>query len=60
MVIYLAAPLLAKSSDLTRPDTDVICSRSEQLLDQDLFGLAPRRDWSSHPNLRSKFGTEAV
>ena len=32
MVIYLARGLLRGSSDLTRPDTDVFCSRSEQLL----------------------------
>lgn len=59
MAIYLALPLLAGSSDLTRPDTDVIYSRSEQLLNQDLFGLAPRRDCLVSPysaNQPAKFG----
>jgi hypothetical protein len=64
MVIYLAAELLRRSSDLTRPDTDVFASRNfhtaserkfhskgEQPLDRDLFDLAPRRDYPVSPEL---------
>ena len=49
MLIYLARPLLAGSSDLTRSDTDIFTVGASALQDRNLFGLAPRRDWSSHP-----------
>ena len=43
MAIYLGLPLLPASCSLPFPIL-ITLSRNEQLLDRDLFGLAPRRD----------------
>ena len=51
MLIYLALPLLAGSSDLTRSDTDVFTVGASALHDRNLFGLAPRRDCLVSPSV---------
>ena len=48
VVIYLVLPLLVTSCSLPFP-IPTYNGRNEQLLNRDLFGLAPRRDCPFHP-----------